>query len=88
MCDWSLDEMYTEAAVDGLDTDQDGTYSAAELQPLTKENLDSLKEFFYFPNMRVDGKKVAFNDPTDARQHWASKRLTLHFQSVSITTDR
>ena len=78
--DWTLDEMYTEAAVDGLDTDGDGTYSPTELEPLTKENIDSLKEFFYFTNMKVDGKKVAFKDPTDARQRWFKKRLILHFQ--------
>ena len=40
---WTFDEFYTAMAVEGLDTDKDGTYSKEELAPLAKVNIESLK---------------------------------------------
>src|SRR5262245_15536170 len=42
---WTFDEFYTAMAVEGLDTNNDGTYSKAELAPLAKINVESLKPF-------------------------------------------
>ena len=36
--------------------------SPGELEPLTRENLDSLKDYDYFTYMRFDGKKQAMGD--------------------------
>src|SRR5262245_8255578 len=77
---WTMDEMYTEAAVDGLDKDGDGVYSPKELQPLTKENIESLKEFEYFTSFKAGGQKLAFGDVVEATQFWKDKRLTLSFR--------
>lgn len=77
---WTMDEMYTEAAVDGLDTDGDGAYSAEELAPLTKENIDSLKEYGYFTSFKAGGEKRAFGEVVEASQAWSEKRLTLSFR--------
>ena len=78
--EWTMDEMYSAAAVDGLDGDGDGTYSASELDPLTRENIASLKEFAYFTHFMVDGKEVAFGDVVETGQLFSNKRLKLHFQ--------
>jgi ABC-type uncharacterized transport system substrate-binding protein len=77
-----MDEMYTEAAVDGLDKDGNGAYSPEELQPLTKENIDSLKEYEYFTSFKVAGQKTGFGDVVEASQVWKDKRLTLTFVSL------
>lgn len=77
---WTMDEMYTEAAVDGLDKDGDGVYSPEELQPLTKENIDSLKEYEYFTSFKSGSQKMAFGDVVEASQFWKDKRLTLSFR--------
>jgi ABC-type uncharacterized transport system substrate-binding protein len=50
---WTFDEMYSAMAVQGLDTSGDGTYSEAELKPLTDVNINSLKEFDYFTFVHV-----------------------------------
>lgn len=78
--EWTMDEMYSATAVDGLDGDGDGNYSPRELEPLTKENIESLKEYSYFTRFLVDGKPAAFGDVVEAGQLWNNKRLKLHFR--------
>ncbi|HEY7750428.1 MAG TPA: DUF1007 family protein [Aestuariivirgaceae bacterium] len=78
--EWTMDEAYTEAAVEGLDVNHDGVYAPEELQPLTKENIDSLKEYSYFTVMKAGTQPVAFDAVTDAGQLWSNKRLKLHFR--------
>ena len=78
--EWTMDEAYSEMATDGLDTDGDGLYSPQELEPLTKENIQSLKEYNYFTQMKSDSEEVAFGDVVEAGQLWSRKRLSLHFQ--------
>ena len=45
---WTMDEDYSLMATEGLDTDGDGKFSPAELEPLSRENLEALKEFEFF----------------------------------------
>jgi nickel/cobalt exporter len=78
--EWTMDEVYTEAAVDGLDVNRDGIYAPEELEPLTKENIDSLKEYAYFTAMKADTTPVVFGDVTEAGQLWSNKQLKLHFR--------
>jgi ABC-type uncharacterized transport system substrate-binding protein len=78
--EWTLDEAYTETAVDGLDVNHDGVYGPEELAPLTKENIDSLKEYAYFTAMKAGTAPVAFGDVTEAGQLWSNKQLKLHFR--------
>ena len=59
---WSFDDGYTQVALEGLDTNGDGVYSQQELDPLTKENIASLKDYEYFTVMRVNGEKVGARD--------------------------
>lgn len=77
--EWTFDDGYAQMALDGLDTNGDGVYSQSELDPLTQENLKSLKDYNYFVVPRVDGKIVAINDPTDYGQIYSNGKLELHF---------
>ena len=52
---WTFDEFYTAMALQGLDTDGDGKYSAEELKPLAEVNVNSLKEFDYFTYLHLAG---------------------------------
>ena len=51
--EWTFDDGYAQVALDGLDTNRDGVYSQSELEPLTEENLKSLKDYNYFVVPRV-----------------------------------
>ena len=53
---WQFDEAYSAFAVQGLDTNKDGTISREELAALAKENTESLSEFDFFTKLKVDGK--------------------------------
>ncbi|HKQ95176.1 MAG TPA: DUF1007 family protein [Aestuariivirgaceae bacterium] len=78
--EWTMDEAYTNMAVDGLDADKDGSYSDEELAPLTRENLDSLKDFGYFTSLRAGGQDLAFTAPVEAGQRVVAGRAKLHFR--------
>jgi ABC-type uncharacterized transport system substrate-binding protein len=56
--EWTFDDAYAQMALDGLDVDKDGFYSQDELAPLTRENIDSLKDYEYFTVMRADGEQL------------------------------
>src|SRR4051812_9122551 len=66
--DWTFDDAYAQVALDGLDTNGDGVYSQSELDPLTRENIASLKDYNYFVVPRVNGKQVAIGDVTEYGQ--------------------
>jgi ABC-type uncharacterized transport system substrate-binding protein len=78
--EWTFDDGYTQMALDGLDVDGDGTFSQNELAPLTKENIESLKDYEYFTVMRVNGEQQKIGEVTDFGQIWSNNKLTLHFQ--------
>ncbi|HMT14906.1 MAG TPA: DUF1007 family protein, partial [Aestuariivirga sp.] len=63
---WHFDKGYTDSALEDMDTNHDGTFSAEELQPLTAENMKSLKDYDYFTVIRQKGEAVAILDPADA----------------------
>ncbi len=62
---WLFDEMYTTSAVEGLDKNNDGKLDAAELDELTKINIEGLKEFEYFTAVQMGGEPVTFGDAKD-----------------------
>lgn len=77
---WTFDDAYAQMALEGLDVDKDGVYSPVELEPLTRENLDSLKDYEYFTVVRVNGEKQPMGKPRDAGQIYSNDKLQLHFQ--------
>jgi ABC-type uncharacterized transport system substrate-binding protein len=62
---WSFDDFYTSMAIQGLDTNNDGTYERSELEELAKVNMEGLKEFEYFTTARLSGEKLKFEAPKD-----------------------
>lgn len=83
--EWTFDDGYAQMALDGLDTNGDGVYSQSELEPLTQENLKSLKDYNYFVVPRVNGKVVDIKDPVDYGQIYSNGKLELHF-TVPLAT--
>jgi len=83
--EWTFDDGYAQMALDGLDTNGDGVYSQSELQPLTQENLKSLKDYNYFVVPRINGKVVTIGEPVDYGQIYSNGKLELHF-TVPLTT--
>lgn len=77
--EWTFDDGYAQVALDGLDTNGDGVYSQSELEPLTKENLNSLKDYNYFIAPRVDGMVVPIGEPVEYGQIYSNGKLELHF---------
>ncbi len=76
---WRFDEAFSAYAIQGLDTDGDGTYTKAELDPLAEVNVTSLSEFAFFTFMTIGEKDVAFSEPRDYWLDLADGFLTLHF---------
>lgn len=77
---WTFDEFYTAMAVQGLDTDGDGTFSKEELAPLAKVNVESLAEFDYFTFVhRGDDQALPLGPPQDYSLDYDGTLLTLHF---------
>src|SRR5206468_11484597 len=75
--------IYAQMALDGLDTDGDGIYSQDELAPLTKENIESLKDYNYFTYPRVNGKLVPIGAVTEYGQDRKSTRLNSSHDQIS-----
>lgn len=76
---WRFDEMFTAFAVQGLDTNGDGTLSREELQSLAEVNVTSLKEFDFFTFGTVGGTDVNFSDPVNYWLDHDGTALTLNF---------
>ena len=78
--EWIFDPEYSAMAIEGLDTNKDGKYSAAELKPLATENMQALKDYSYFIYAYADGRKVKWKDVTDYEQHLGDDgRLRMYF---------
>ncbi len=63
---WLFDEMYSTMATDGLDKNGDGSLSREELDELVKVNMEGLKEFDYFTEVKSADKVLSFGEPRDA----------------------
>ncbi len=76
---WSFDDAYSVMALEGLDTNNDGKYDQAELEPLLKVNMDGLKDFNYFTVAKLGSETLQFSPPENARLEYTNKVLKLHF---------
>ena len=76
---WLFDEAFSVYALQGLDVDRDGAYSPAELEPLARENVESLSEFGFFTFLSVGDYQAGFAAPVDYALELNGGRLLLHF---------
>ena len=76
---WTFDDMFSTYALQGLPSKEKGVYTREELAPLAEVNVTSLKEYEYFTNAQVDGKKVEFADAKDYWLEFKDSVLVLHF---------
>ena len=77
--EWQFDEYYSITAIEGLDTNKNGTYEPGELAPLAKENIESLKEYRYFTQAKANDKPIEYNDVTEFGSFVKGDHLTLYF---------
>src|SRR6476646_12175348 len=77
---WTFDEFYSAMAVQGLDKNGDGVFSAEELKPLAEVNINSLKEFDYFTFVHIgDGDNLPLKPLENYSLDYDKSLLTLHF---------
>jgi len=78
---WTFDDMFSAFATQGLETKKPGEFTRADLEPLAKENVTSLKEFDYFTYAKANGKKLEMKDPADYFLDYNTKDtvLVLHY---------
>jgi ABC-type uncharacterized transport system substrate-binding protein len=76
---WQFDEAFTAFAIQGLDTDNDGKLSDAELAPLAKVNVESLAEFDFFTKLLVGKERSVMVQPTEYWLELHDARLTLFY---------
>ena len=76
---WRFDQAYSTFADEGMDANGDGKLSKAELAPLAKVNVNSLKDYAYFTYLSRGKTKLAFKSPTDYFLTEDKSRLTLSF---------
>src|SRR5690606_18335720 len=77
--EWRFDEFYSTTAVEGLDKDGSGQYEAEELQPLARENLESLRDYRFFTQVTAGGAPVNFGDVTEYGSFFKDGQLTMYF---------
>lgn len=76
---WTFDKAYSAFITQGLDANKDGALTPEELQPLAKENTESLVDFEYFTVVKANGAKQGFEAPRDYRMTYADEEATLSF---------
>jgi ABC-type uncharacterized transport system substrate-binding protein len=76
---WAFDDMFSTYALQGIESKKKGEYTREELAPLAEVNVTSLKEYDYFTQGQVDGKKVEFSPAADYWLEFKDSVLTLHF---------
>jgi nickel/cobalt exporter len=76
---WRFDEAFSAFALQGLDTNADGTYSPEELAPLAQVNVDSLADYDFFTFVSAGDYQAGFAAPKDYWLDLDAGRLTLHY---------
>lgn len=77
---WNFDETYTQFSLEGLDVNNDGTFSDEEILPLTQENIKSLVESKYFTKALQNGNELAQGAVTVYGQNIIDEKLSLWFE--------
>lgn len=85
---WRFDPAFSAFASQGLDKNHDGKLSHAELAPLAKTNVESLKYYGFFTRLSVAGRQLKFKFPDQYFLRSHDHQLTLYFQLPLETPTR
>ena len=77
---WTFDEYYSSWAVQGLDTDLDGTVTTMEMQPLADDNMRGLYSYDYYTFAGEGPGNLTFGLGRDAVMTYVDGRQTLDFE--------
>jgi ABC-type uncharacterized transport system substrate-binding protein len=84
---WQFDPAFSAFASQGLDKNADGKLSAAELAPLAKTNVQSLKYYGFFTWLTVDKRKIKLKFPDKYFLRDNKGLLTLYYElPVAVPT--
>jgi ABC-type uncharacterized transport system substrate-binding protein len=76
---WTFDEMNSAAEIDGLDTNKDGVYTRAELQPLADLYVQRLKAASFFTHAKLAGQALQFAAGKDQWVEYKDNAVILNF---------
>jgi nickel/cobalt exporter len=77
---WTFDEAFSAWSIQGLDTNNDGITSEAELQPLADENMKGLGSYNYYTSAGEPGQPdLTFHHLPNPRLDYNDQRTTLRF---------
>lgn len=82
---WTFDKAYSAWSVQGLDTDNDGKLSRAELQPLADDNMNGLADYEYY-TFAGEGSdpNLKFAHGSNATLDMVDEQTTLNFD-IALT---
>src|SRR3954468_6957744 len=77
---WVFDEAYSAWSIQGLDTNNDGKVTQAELQPLADDNMDGLADYEYY-TFAGEGNdpNLKFSHGSNPTIDYDGKQTTLNF---------
>src|SRR6185312_5238177 len=77
---WKFDAAYSAWSIQGLDTNNDGKYSQAELQPLADDNMNGLADYEYY-TFAGEGNdpNLKFGHGSNPTLDYDGKQTTLNF---------
>jgi len=76
---WTFDSLFSTWAVQGLDSDGDGTVSPAEMQELAEENVSGLSEYHFYTFAGDGQRDLDFRGVGTPSMSFANDRTTLSF---------
>lgn len=77
--EWTFDPAYSAYQTLNLDTKRKGVPDADKLGELARTNVESIAEYGYFTQAKLNGRDVAFQAPTDYALAYRDGRLVLTF---------
>ncbi|MBV1701369.1 MAG: DUF1007 family protein [Hyphomicrobiales bacterium] len=76
---WDFDKAFSAFAIQGYDSAHNGLPTRADLQPLAKINMESLKDYQYFSQIKLDGQTFELENPSDFYDVFENETLEVHF---------
>ncbi|HTJ57418.1 MAG TPA: DUF1007 family protein [Devosiaceae bacterium] len=77
---WTFDEAFSAWSIQGMDTNNDGVTSEAELQPLADENMKGLASYNYYTSAGEPGQPdLTFHHLPNPRLDYNDQRITLSY---------